>query len=365
MLDNRNGHASHKSQDNRNRRPQKKKEESKVYRRRRDDYDLALDGLGSSAQTPIEIVLSKLRRVSASGDGWSARCPAHTDNSPSLSVCEGSDGKVLLTCHVGCDFNEIVEALGLEPADLFPKSDAGAVERTANANGIGGRKNAHSTKSPAKTGHLIDGQPVTAPGAKRDWASLVKQFQRQSQLKGRDQLAKHLGVRREDLEALGVGWAKPWGRLVYTFPEHDGLGRIVGISTRDLDDSKRMLKGSKRGLLLPKKWRLRSGPVFIVEGASDSAALACMGLAGIGRPSATGGVDHLVQLLASVPDSRIIIVLGEMDAKPDGSWPGRDAAESVAAQLASKLNRKVRWALPPDGAKDVRAWLGNAGGTCK
>jgi hypothetical protein len=32
-----------------------------------------------------------------------ARCPAHDDHTPSLSVSDGRDGKVLFYCHAGCD----------------------------------------------------------------------------------------------------------------------------------------------------------------------------------------------------------------------------------------------------------------------
>ena len=31
-----------------------------------------------------------------SGHGYTARCPAHDDQTPSLSIGEGSDGKILL-----------------------------------------------------------------------------------------------------------------------------------------------------------------------------------------------------------------------------------------------------------------------------
>ena len=52
-----------------------------------------------------------------------------------------------------------------------------------------------------------------------------------------------------------------------------------------------------------------------------------------------------------------IIVVGERDAKPDGRWPGRDGARSVAKELAKRLGREVRWILPPEGAKDMRSYL--------
>ena len=54
------------------------------------------------------------------GDSYTALCPAHADSNPSLSVTEDADGKVLLCCHSGCEFTEIVKALGLQPQDLFP-----------------------------------------------------------------------------------------------------------------------------------------------------------------------------------------------------------------------------------------------------
>lgn len=64
-------------------------------------------------------VLSKLSSLKETKSGWSARCPAHEDRNASLSIAEGSDGRVLLKCHAGCDHKKIVAALGLEERDLF------------------------------------------------------------------------------------------------------------------------------------------------------------------------------------------------------------------------------------------------------
>ena len=49
---------------------------------------------------------------------WSACCPAHDDRNPSLSVTEGTDGRVLLHCHAGCSTEDIRQALGLDWRDL-------------------------------------------------------------------------------------------------------------------------------------------------------------------------------------------------------------------------------------------------------
>jgi putative DNA primase/helicase len=50
-----------------------------------------------------------------------ARCPAHKDDTASLKLDEGTDGRVLLHCHAGCDTNEILSRVGLSITDLFPK----------------------------------------------------------------------------------------------------------------------------------------------------------------------------------------------------------------------------------------------------
>ena len=74
-----------------------------------------------SNDTPIDRVLHRLDRVKRTAPGkWIALCPAHDDRRPSLSIREADDGRVLLKCWSGCGAAEIVSALGLSLADLFP-----------------------------------------------------------------------------------------------------------------------------------------------------------------------------------------------------------------------------------------------------
>lgn len=69
-----------------------------------------------------DILLSKLEGVRDRGHGrWMARCPAHDDRSPSLSIRETDDGTILIRCWAGCGAAEIVAAVGLTLADLFPR----------------------------------------------------------------------------------------------------------------------------------------------------------------------------------------------------------------------------------------------------
>jgi hypothetical protein len=56
-----------------------------------------------------------------SGAGWIAQCPAHEDRSPSLSIGEGRDGRILLHCFGGCTSEAVCDSLGLSLSDLFPE----------------------------------------------------------------------------------------------------------------------------------------------------------------------------------------------------------------------------------------------------
>lgn len=73
------------------------------------------------ADSPIQRVLVLLEAVRQTGPGkWTAKCPAHDDHHPSLSVAEGTGGRVLLHDFAGCETKAIVRSLGLEMRDLFP-----------------------------------------------------------------------------------------------------------------------------------------------------------------------------------------------------------------------------------------------------
>jgi putative DNA primase/helicase len=45
------------------------------------------------------------------GGGWTARCPAHDDRTPSLSIRDAEENKVLVRCHAGCDQDRVIAAL--------------------------------------------------------------------------------------------------------------------------------------------------------------------------------------------------------------------------------------------------------------
>lgn len=70
----------------------------------------------------VEDLISRLSKVRRMGnDRWMACCPAHADKSPSLSIRELSDGRVLLHCWTGCSTEAVLDAVGLTFDDLFPE----------------------------------------------------------------------------------------------------------------------------------------------------------------------------------------------------------------------------------------------------
>lgn len=183
-----------------------------------------------------------------------------------------------------------------------------------------------------------------------DWHARQRSYRKALTVPLLKKLAHSLGVSVRSLQQLSIGWStrdKAW-----TFPERDHQRHIVGILRRYTDGDKKVIRGGKRGLYIPRGWEDIPGPVFVPEGASDVAALLSRGLCVVGRPACQGGVAELAGLFADT--DKTIVILGENDQKPDGRWPGRDGAEKVATQLAALLGREVRWTLPPTGHKDVR-----------
>ncbi len=55
-----------------------------------------------------------LGKPEKAGKDWKCRCPAHDDRDPSLSLCDGDDGKLIAHCYAGCSWEDIKKALERE-----------------------------------------------------------------------------------------------------------------------------------------------------------------------------------------------------------------------------------------------------------
>lgn len=108
--------------------------------------------------SPYDTVCARLgERTGGTGRGGQWPCPAHDDASPSLSVGQGRDGRVLVHCHAGCSTSDIAAALDLTMADLF---------NGAATNGTRRVEDARYRYDAADGTHLFDVVRYWTPGGK-------------------------------------------------------------------------------------------------------------------------------------------------------------------------------------------------------
>ncbi len=134
----------------------------------------------------LKQVLSMLQSVSGpnSSGEYAARCPAHDDHTPTLTVtvkASAKDGKerIMLNCHKGCTQQAIIDALGIQFRDLIVNPDPA----TPGTGRKGSGSAAKTQRKPAKaakpqqetvdpeTGEVVNGLKVhqaveTAPEKK-------------------------------------------------------------------------------------------------------------------------------------------------------------------------------------------------------
>jgi putative DNA primase/helicase len=219
----------------------------------------------------------------AGANKWKARCPAHEDRRPSLSIAKGADGKVLLKCHRGCDTAAIVAALGLTMRDLF-----------TSANG-------RATKTVKATSNTS----VTCATAQEAVAALERRYGRRSALwTYHDANGQPVGVVVRWDRADGTKDIRPVSRFA------DGW-RVAGMPTP------RPLYGLP-DLLTDK------GPVIVVEGEKAADAGRSIGLLTTTSPHGAKAADRADWTPLA---GRDVLIL------PDNDAPGEGYAARVAAIL--------------------------------
>ena len=148
--------------------------------------------------------------------------------------------------------------------------------------------------------------PRPKPAAAKDWLSfLLRQSART------DRLAAELGVSTNSLQRLStvrVGRSDVWA-----FPMRSERGEVIGVRLRASTGRKWAIRGSRQGLFLPDgalpdvAGKVKSDPVVVCEGPTDTAAALDWGLCAVGRPSCAGGLGMLVPLL----QRRHVVVLAD------------------------------------------------------
>jgi hypothetical protein len=262
----------------------------------------------------VERFLSGLESVSRTGDnGWQARCPAHDDHDPSLSITEGEDGRVLLCCWAGCEIGAIVAAIGLEPRDLFDDGQGGGGGRSSQIACPNARTGGCSVASYAKAKRLPENF-LRSIGVS-DYSDNRWPGQRTLRIPYRNEDGTDAAVRlRIGLEKSRTGdnrflWRKGSAPRLY------GLDRLYEAR--------------------------KAGEVVLVEGESDAQTCWFHGIAALGIPGATNWKEvrdarHLDGI------ERVFVVL-----EPD------QGGDAVLGWLAGSKIRDRAWVVHLDGHKDT------------
>lgn len=121
----------------------------------------------------IEDLLSRLDGVKKTGrDSWMAKCCAHDDKSPSMTIREMPDGRILIHCFAGCSVVEILSSIGLDFDALFPEPpvEFAKSERVPfNPRDVLRALSHEATIVYLASSHLQKGEPLT----KADHARLI------------------------------------------------------------------------------------------------------------------------------------------------------------------------------------------------
>ncbi len=270
------------------------------------------------------------------GAGWMARCPAHDDRTPSLSIDMGRDGRVLLHCHAGCSYDAVVTALGLTAADLMPPRDAVPDIALTWESEI-------CVPAIVYAGSLPDDGNVSDKAL--TWDSEIG-------------------------PAPPPEPAPPPGSVVATYHYTDGAGRLLYDVIRYAPKSFKQrrpdgqdgwiwnLRGVERVLYrLPEvlKGVAAGETVYVVEGEKDAEALAKLGLCATCN---SGGAGKWQPSYTAVLEGADVVIL------PDRDEPGRKHGELVAAALRGRA-KVVRIVELPDrdghSVKDVFDWIAAGG----
>jgi putative DNA primase/helicase len=263
-----------------------------------------------------------------SGIGWIARCPAHDDRNPSLSIRD-ADGKVLVRCHAGCEQERVIAALrgrGLW-TENGPRSRSWTARRKPVEPALD-RDDARRTEAA-----LANWQATKPAQATPTEAYLVS---RGIHLPPPDALRFHAGLKHTSggywpaMVALVTNGADGTPIAIHrTFLARDGGGKAPV-------DPQRMMLGPCRGGAV----RLAEPRDVLMVGEGIETCLAAMQASGHAAWAAlsTSGLRGL-DLPANVHD---VIVLA------DGDEAGEVAARDCALRW-KRQGRCVRIARPPQG----------------
>lgn len=174
-----------------------------------------------------------------------------------------------------------------------------------------------------------------------------------------DRIARHLNVTVESLQRLRVGWSYEHDAM--TFPMRGDTDHVIGIRLRNIKGRKWAIPGSRNGIFIPRQLSGK-GPLFVVEGPTDTAALLSLGFDAIGRPSDTAGANLIVWWLMQQPRRHLVIALENNEPESAADENAKRGAGDLKARCYYKDCVETVTVWRCDKAKDVREWI-NEGAT--
>jgi putative DNA primase/helicase len=276
-----------------------------------------------------ETIAKSLGGRKASG-GWMARCPAHDDRTPSLSIRDTDDGKVLIRCHAGCDQGQVIATL--RSRGLWTESGSRRFTRlTSRGAGKRTEPDRDDTKR-TETALAIWRATMPADGTLAQ-AYLVS---RGLHLPPTPTLRFHTGLMHRSggiwpaMIALVTRGSDNTPLAVHrTFLARDGAGKA------SVDPQKMMLGPCRGGAV-----RLAASGDVLMVGEGIETCLAAM--QATGNPAWAALSISGLRALDLPKDVRDVIVLAD----------GDDAGEAAARDCAwrwKREGRRVRIARPPQG----------------
>jgi hypothetical protein len=290
---------------------------------------------GKLPQNPdggVRVLLDRLDGVRPKGpDSWMARCPAHDDRNPSLSVSV-KDGRVLVHCFAGCAPEAVLEAVGLTWKDLR-ESDPWTWRPPS---------------SPRPRPKPEPEREEPSPEYRELWVALWEEAEPGHPLLRRYLRARGLSLEppptlrltflrgREDAPLMVARVEGPGGLqgLHLTLLEPDGLGR----------KEKRLARGSKPKGGAIRLFPLEAGqPLALAEGIETALAVR----EATGWPVWATIAAPFMKEVALPPEVKEVVIAADHDKA------GIEAAHALARRLLRE-GRRVRIAVPPEEGED---WL--------
>jgi len=254
---------------------------------------------------------------------FSGLCPAHDDNSASLSITLEND-RILLHCHTGCAINDICVSLGIEQTDLFASIDEKQINKVPVP------LKAENERKRMKANINTDGKVVFFS-------------------------SKHQKKVTESVRySYSDGDGKPEYHVIRSEPKdfrpmtQDGFLDLDGVD-RVLYRLPELLKGIKD-----------SKPIFLLEGEKDVDSAMVMGL--IATTFVGGAGKWRDEYLDYFRGADIVLI-------PDNDDPGLKGMTEIATKLHGTASRIRILELPELGTrlekhgKDFSDWAELEGNT--